>query len=278
MIDRRAPTGGSSPDFAAILTWFVPGAGHVYLGRPWLGLAAFVLVEALYLLGIRLSDGRLFEFLEPDLQGPLAGGLSPEVGNLGALVWHMKSYGFGPGIPRPWPAHIHLGSWLTAASGMVNACLMTHAHLQARLRKDRTRRNLRPALLVLAGWLLPGLGHLIQRRFARAAAVFVLLVGLFVLGTFLAAGSNLDRERHFYYWGGQFILGGPAMIAEILHGHARVTHEIPYVDAGLVMGCLAGLLNVLALLDVFAKAEAELLEGPAAVEGRMERAPAQVTT
>ena len=278
MSDRRASTGGASPDFAAILTWFVPGAGHVYLGRPLFGLSVFVLVEALYLFGIRLSEGRLFEFLEPDLQGPLAGGLSPEVGNLGALVWHMKAYGFGPGIPRPWPPHIHLGCWLTAASGMLNACLMTHAHLQARRRSVGTRRSIRPALHVLAGWIVPGLGHLLQRRIARGVAVFVLLVGLFALGTVLAEGSNLDRERHFYYWGGQVLLGLPAMLAECLHAHARVTRDIPYVDAGLVMGCLAGLLNVLALLDVFARAETRALEAPSSGVVVTSRSPAKAAS
>jgi hypothetical protein len=273
---QRASTPGPSPDFAAILTWFVPGAGHVYLGKTLFGLVAFVAVQALYLIGIRLSEGRLFEFLEPDLQSSLAGGLSPEVGNLGALVWHMKAYGFGPGMPRPWPPHIHLGSWLTAASGMLNACLMMHAHLLARRPASGGSSALRPAAQVLAGWLVPGLGHLLQRRFARAAVVFVLLVGLFAVGTALADGSNLDRERHFYYWGGQFLLGAPAMIAEALHGHARVTRDIPYVDAGLVMGCLAGLLNVLALLDVFGQAEARALAS-SVPEVAEQRSRAQVT-
>jgi len=278
MSNRRDPTARPSPDFAAVLTWFVPGAGHVYLGRPLLGILAFLLVEGLYLLGVRLSEGRLFEFLEPDLRSAFAGGLSPEVGNLGALVWQMKSYGFGSGIPRPWPAHIHLGSWLTAASGMLNACLMLQAHLLARTQSRASRAASVPALQVLAAWLVPGLGHLLQRRIARGAAVFVLLVGLFVLGTVLAEGSNLDRERHFYYWGGQVLLGVPAMLAEVVHGHARVTRDIPYVDAGLVMACLAGLLNVLALLDVFARAEARALEAPASGIGAASRAPARATS
>jgi hypothetical protein len=273
---QRASTPGPSPDFAAILTWFVPGAGHLYLGRVVFGILAFVAVQGLYLLGIRLSDGRVFEFLEPDLQSSFAGGLSPEVGNLGALVWHMKAYGFGPGIPRPWPPHIHLGSWLTAASGIVNACLMLHAHFLARRSASAPGLGVRSALQVFAGWLVPGLGHALQGRFVRAAVVFVLLVSLFALGTVLAEGSNLDRERHFYYWGGQFLLGAPAMIGEALHGHARVTRDIPYVDAGLVMGCLAGLLNVLALLDVFGQAEARALAERSG-EGKAERSPARAT-
>ena len=96
------------------------------------GLIACLLIEGLYLLGVRLSDGRLFEFLEPDLQGPLAGALAPEVGNLGALVWHMKTYAFGPGQPRPWPPFLHLGTWMTAISGLLNVCLMVRVHIDAR--------------------------------------------------------------------------------------------------------------------------------------------------
>jgi TM2 domain-containing membrane protein YozV len=257
MSARKSDPAGGGADFAAVLTWFVPGAGHVVLGRPLFGILAVLLVEGLYVLGVQLSDGRLFEFLEPDLQGPFAGALAPEVGNLGALVWHMRSYGFGPGFPRSWPEHIHLGVWLTAASGILNACLMVSANLAGRREARVAARSPRATLQVVAGWLVPGLGHVLQKRVARGIAVFVLLVGLFVLGTWLAEGSNLDRERHFYYWGGQALLGAPVMLLEALHGHARVTHDIPYVDAGLVMVCLAGLLNVLALLDVFARAEAE---------------------
>lgn len=258
MSARRSDSRRGSPDFAAILTWFLPGAGHVYIGRPIFGLVAFALVEGIYFLGLRLSDGRLFEYLEPDLQGPLAGALAPEAGNLGALVWHMKTYAFGPGFPRPWPEHMHLGTWLTAISGMLNACLMVRAHLDARRGARASAGGSSPELQVLAGWLVPGLGHVLQRRVVRGAVIFALLVGLLGLGTCLAQGSNLDRERHFYYWAGQFLIGAPAMLLEALHGHARVTGEIRYVDAGLVMVCLAGLLNVLALLDVYGHAEARL--------------------
>jgi hypothetical protein len=153
---------------------------------------------------------------------------------------------------------MHLGSWLTAVSGMLNACWMVRAHLDARPNAQVLPVSSRAWIEVLAGWSVPGLGHLLQKRFARGVAVFVLLVGLFLLGTFLADGSNLDRERHFYYWGGQFLLGAPVVLLEGLHGHAHLTRDLAYVDAGLVMVCLAGLLNVLALLDVFCHSEARV--------------------
>jgi len=90
----------------------------------------------------------------------------------------------------------------------------------------------------------------------RGVLVAVLLVGLFAWGTWLAEGSNLSRERHFYYWSGQFLLGLPALLTEFASGRPPVTGEIERVDAGLLFGCLAGLLNVLAMLDVQGWAEA----------------------
>lgn len=251
-----ASTSGAPPDrrgeprWAALLTWFVPGAGHVYLGAPVFGLVAFAIVQGLYVLGLRLTDGMLFEYLEPDLRGPYAGALTPEVGNLGMLVYHMKAFGYGEGLPRSWPPHMHLGAWLTATSGFLNACLIARAYMDAARPRTAPVAKRSPATLVVLAWLVPGLAHVLQGRKLRGALVAVALIGLFALGTLLSEGSNLDRERHFYYWAGQFLIGAPAMIAEALHGHALVRSEIPYVDGGLGMACVAGLLNVLAMIDV----------------------------
>ena len=214
------------PTMASWLGWILPGAGQLYLGEPILAAAAFMLVMGLFFAGIRLSDGMVFEFLDADLRGPIAGALTPEVGNLAGLVYYMKSYGFGPGFMRSWPAHIHLASWLMATSGFLNVVFVVHASTLARLPKGVASRAWAPASQVFAGWLVPGLGHLMQGRRKRALIVFVMLVGLLVIGTLLAEGSNLDRERHFYYWSGQFMAGAPAMLLEAAHGHARVTHDI----------------------------------------------------
>jgi len=244
--------GRGDPRLAALLTWFAPGAGHLYLGMPVVGLVAFVVIQGLFFAGLKLSGGMLLEYLEPDLQGPFAGALTPEAANLGMLVYQMKVYAFGPGAPRPWPEHMHLGVTLTALSGLLNAFLMVQAISDAR-RAERSPRW--TALPVLLTWVLPGLGHFVQGRKLRAGLLCAALVGLFVLGTVLAEGSNLDRERHFYYWAGQFLVGGPALVAEFVHGHALVTRDIAYVDGGLGMTCVAGLLNVLAMIDVYSHAE-----------------------
>ena len=239
------------PTVATLLTWFLPGAGHLYLGRTTFAVVAFVLVEGLYLLGLRLSDGMGFEFLQEELRGALAPALAPEAGNLGALLYQMRSYGFGMPYPRPFPETVALGSALTAASGVLNVVLMCHAHFEARVPRDETTGTRSPALAVLLGWLVPGLGHVFQGRKLRGAIVFVTLAGLVVFGTLLADGSNLSRERHYYYWGGQFMAGLPGLLAETLSSGEPLSRHVRYGEAGLVIASVAGLLNILAMIDVY---------------------------
>jgi len=256
MSEKRATRGSGDPNVSVLLTWLVPGAGHLYLGRTVTGILAFVLVEGLYLLGWWLSDGRTFEFLDPELQGPFATVLTPEAGNLGAMLLHLRHSGFGSlGEALPLPAWIVAGSFLSALSGIANLFLATHAHFVARSAGVAPHASPHPVLALVGTWCLPGLGHWLQGRRRRAVIVFCVLMGLFVAGTWLSAGTNLSRERHFYYWSGQFLLGGPALLLEAVSGHPRVTRELPWADVGLLYACMAGLLNVLAMLDVFGVAE-----------------------
>jgi TM2 domain-containing membrane protein YozV len=246
-----------SPAVATLLAWFVPGAGHLYLGQFGAALLGFVLVAGLFGLGLRLSGGMTFEYLDPELRGTFSPLLSPEAGTLGGFVWQMRHHGFGTGMPRVFPETAALGSALCGIAGVLNVVWMVSAHLYART--GRLAASFLPARRLGWAWLVPGLGHLLQGRRRRAAVVFALLVGMFVVGTWLAEATNLSRERHFYYWAGQFMLGLPALGAEAWLGNARVTEHIPYVEAGLVYGCVAGLLNVLAMIDVYAWDEAREL-------------------
>jgi hypothetical protein len=254
MVETRPAERRGDPNVAVLLTWFLPGAGHMYLGSVGLGLLAFLVVEGLYAVGWLLGDGRTFEFLDPELRGPLATLLAPEAGNLGAMLFHLKSSGFGSEEALPFPRWMVLASFASSVSGILNLFVAAHAHLEARA-GTRASPAPHPVRLLAAAWLFPGLGHWLQGRRMRAAMVAVILLGLFALGTWLAAGTNLSRERHFYYWSGQFLLGGPAILLEMLAGGARVTRELPWVDVGLLYGCMAGLLNVLAMLDVWGVAE-----------------------
>lgn len=262
MVETRTLERRGDPNVAVLLSWFLPGAGHLYLGLFVPGLLLFVGLEGLYALGWWLAQGRTFEYLDPELQSPFATLLTPEAGNLGAMLAHLKVSGFGAAEPLPFAPHAVLGYLLSALSGTLNLFACVHAHVAARgSRRDRAPHPLVP---LVAAWAVPGLGHWLQGRRLRAVFVFAMLMGLFAAGTFLAEGSNLSRERHFYYWSGQFLLGLPALFAELLWGDVRVAAEIPRVDVGLLYASMAGMLNVLAWIDVFGVAERRWLAEPAA--------------
>ena len=266
--DQKAPP--ANPTVATLLTWLLPGAGHLYLGRFSTAVLAFLVVNGTFALGFLLSDGRAWEFLHPELRGTYATLLSPEAGNLGGWLAQKQLRGFGPGYPRILPEMVHLGSMLTALSGVLNVCFMCRAHLDARVGSERPEVGVPPSMAVGLAWAVPGLGHLVQGRRKRALIVFGLLCGLFLLGTLLAEGSNLSRERHFYYWAGQFFLGLPAIGTEVLSGRPPVTGEIAYMDVGLLFASIAGLLNILAMLDVYGWSE-DVVLGNDPVEARRKK-------
>lgn len=259
-----APARSTLPPFGpTLLTWFLPGAGHVLLGAYGTALLAFVLVQGLYVAGFLLSDGQAFEFLHHELRGRLALLLAPEIGNAGALLAHQML------VPLPSPpplvppdavtASVHLGSWLTAASGVLNMVLMAHAHLLARASRESERAVNTVAASVAAGLLVPGLGHLMQGRRRRGAIVAVLVSALFFLGLVWSEGTILSREHHFYYWSGQMFTGALAFVSEFVRGHPPLASVPEHVDVGIFYACLAGLLNVLLAIDVYAWGEAKVL-------------------
>ena len=258
-----------NPNVAALMTWLVPGGGHFYLGNLRTAAIGFVVIQGLYLLGVILSGGMFLEILPPEMRGRFAAALTPEAGNLGALIVHVKAYGFGESVPRPFPGGIHLGVILTASAGILNLLLASSAHHEARRQGRASIEGAapNPGLMVLAGWILPGAGHFMQGRKARAVAAFLCIASLFVLGTYLAEGSNLDRTRHFYYWAGQTFLGPMAFGAELIHGHPLMTATPAYADGGVVLASIAGMLNVMLLLDVYGYSDARLFGEAVASEG-----------
>ncbi|MEO0660256.1 MAG: DUF6677 family protein [Planctomycetota bacterium] len=259
---------GPHPTLASLATWLVPGAGHYMLGNVRLAAIGFVVIQGLYLLGVLLSDGLFLSILPPEMRGTFSPVLSPEAGNLGALLAHVQTVGYGGTEPRVWPSTIHVGVALTASSGILNLLLAARAHFDARARSAATVEGAapHPGQAVLLAWLVPGGGHFLQARRARGLVVFALLVGLFALGTMLAGTANLDRTRHFYYWGGQALLGPIALVWEQVVGHSIMEAPTRYDEAGVVIASIAGMLNVLVMLDVYGTSDARLFGRPVPTE------------
>ena len=206
-----------NPNVAALLTWLVPGAGHFLLGHIRFAVAAFVVVQGLYVAGLALTGGAFLDLLAPEIRGPFAGALTPEAGNVGAFFLHVRQIDFSDLAPAPFGPSLYLGLALTSTSGILNLILASRAHFDARAQAGSVIEGaaIHPATAVLFGWLIPGAGHVSQGRIARGLFSFLLITGMFVLGCLLAEGTNLDRTRHFYYWAGQTLLGpdGPLWLS-----------------------------------------------------------------
>jgi hypothetical protein len=80
-----------------------------------------------------------------------------------------------------------------------------------------------PLLAAFLAWLLPGLGHAYQGRYAKAILFFVFIVGTFAFGVYLGSSSEVgwgrvvyaswrDEDRRFSYLG-QICVGLPALPA-----------------------------------------------------------------
>jgi len=110
-----------------------------------------------------------------------------------------------------------------------------------------------PLVPVLLAWLVPGLGHLRLGRVWPAAFVFLGVTPLFVLGMALAGFENVSWERHEFYFALHVWCGLPAIGAALATRGAAVTEVLRHYDVGTLYCAVAGLLNLVAITDVWAR-------------------------
>jgi hypothetical protein len=113
--------------------------------------------------------------------------------------------------------------------------------------------SMMPILAPAFGWLIPGAGHIIQRRWIRGALLFVSIGTLFVLG--------LMMQGHIYKANGGDILdilgfigdlgaGGMYIVTLAMNwGQGAVAFAI--ADYGTKFMIVAGLLNFIAVADAY---------------------------
>lgn len=115
-------------------------------------------------------------------------------------------------------------------------------------------------MLGALGWAIPGLGHLILKKYVRAAVFFVSVAAMGVMG--LAMGAKLyappfDRSQGFFVLllhvlGFVGDLGAGAMfIVARLAGLGQQYMDRALGDYGTVFFLCAGLLNLLTALDAY---------------------------
>jgi hypothetical protein len=107
-----------------------------------------------------------------------------------------------------------------------------------------------PAIAV-AAWAVPGLGHLLAGRRAKALYMGGVILGAFALGLALGQGHSVASQKFPYHWYGQVCAGLPALLADALLGAAPQRETILRLELGVVFTTVAGILNVVALVDAY---------------------------
>ncbi|MEM8781769.1 MAG: DUF6677 family protein [Planctomycetota bacterium] len=132
-----------------------------------------------------------------------------------------------------------------------------------RARRSAAGLNLAAAVL---GWALPGLGHLALGHTARGLVLAATIGSLWLGGLLIGGISVIDRRDHPAWFIGQMMVA-PAWVVDRYHDHLRQTWnrrvgteahiDRGYVPAhgkpeeqGTLYTALAGLLNLLAIIDV----------------------------
>ncbi len=116
---------------------------------------------------------------------------------------------------------------------------------------DAAASGASPALALLAGWLVPGAGHLLLGKWVRAALLMVSIVGMFAIGIALAGkvytpntGEPLDMLGFAGDLGSGLLYG----LARLL-GWGQAPVLVAVADYGTKFIVVAGLLNVVAAVD-----------------------------
>ena len=107
--------------------------------------------------------------------------------------------------------------------------------------------------LCVAAWLIPGLGHWLLKKRARAAILFFAIIGMFVFGVlmqgqFFAMASPSYLERLGYL--GELCVG-LAMPCVKFFGYSGGNPFFVSADYGTAYLITAGMLNLLAILDTY---------------------------
>jgi len=117
--------------------------------------------------------------------------------------------------------------------------------------KDAASTGLSPALVLLAGWLVPGAGHALLGKWIRAALLMASIVGMFAIGIALAGKvytPNTGEPLDMLGFVGDLGAGLLYFLARLL-GWGQAPVLIAVADYGTKFIVVAGLLNIVAAVD-----------------------------
>ena len=116
---------------------------------------------------------------------------------------------------------------------------------------DAVASGASPALVLLAGWLVPGAGHLLLGKWVRALLLMISIVGMFAIGIALAGKvytPNTGEPLDMLGFAGDLGAGLLYLLARVL-GWGQAPVLVAVADYGTKFIVVAGLLNIVAAVD-----------------------------
>lgn len=282
MVVRTRSAVGRGLGWGTFLAGLVPGLLQYRLGQTRRAAAAFVSCTALFFVGWAIVGERLFSWtlLTPDANasgvlrlgarfGVLMTAL-PEWLNLPAnALGAMLAWDDSPTGERLWrmPRDFeHVGAWLTGASGMLAAFWSAAGHWGMRLRRDGGEAPPRPiadpAVCAALSWLVPGLGHARAGQAGKGLLVGAAVVVVWAIGMVAAEGHAVDRADASVWWMGQNLFGGGSLFAALVTAPWQRVGEPFDLQLGIVLCTVAGLMNLVVMIDAFTVAERSVFPLP----------------
>ncbi|WP_433969002.1 DUF6677 family protein [Tunturiibacter gelidiferens] len=108
-----------------------------------------------------------------------------------------------------------------------------------------------PTMVLVAGWLIPGAGHLLQRKWIRGSLLLVSIVAMFSIGLALKGkiySPNTGDLLDILNFAGDLGNGLLYVLARIFD-LGQVTVQVATADYGTKFMVVAGLLNIISAVD-----------------------------
>jgi hypothetical protein len=107
--------------------------------------------------------------------------------------------------------------------------------------------------IIVAAWLIPGAGHLIQKRWIRGFLIMASIVTMFILGLMMEGkvyAFNTGDLLEILAFFGDIGAGALYMLAHVMNwGQGNIARAV--ADYGTKYIIVAGLLNIVAIVDAY---------------------------
>ena len=116
---------------------------------------------------------------------------------------------------------------------------------------DAAASGVSPVVALIAGWLVPGAGHLLLGKWVRAALLMVSIVGMFAIGVALQGklySPNTGEPLDMLGFAGDLGSGLLYLVGRLL-GWGQAPVLVAVADYGTKFIVVAGLLNIVAAVD-----------------------------